>query len=79
MKLSIHSLTQTLFSGEASQLTLPTELGEITILNNHRALIALVKKGFATVIDAADQEKRIEIPGGFLEVKPGNNVTVLVG
>ena len=78
MHLSIHSLKNTLFDQVATQLTVPTTTGEITILDNHRALITLLKKGVATIIDDEDKEKKLTITGGFLEVKPNNEVTVLI-
>ena len=78
MKLSIHSLKSTLYDGKASKLSIPTRMGEITILNHHRALITLLQKGIARIVNDKNEEKFFPVKGGFLEVKPNNSVTVLV-
>ncbi len=77
MKLKIHSLKGVLFDGDARRLTLPTELGEITVLDEHEPLIAMTKKGIAIVEDTAKKEQFFEINPGFLEVKATNEVLVL--
>ncbi len=78
MNLKIYSLKGTLFDGVATKLTLPTTSGEITVLDHHRALISTLKKGTAKITDGKEQIKTIALAGGVLEVKPNNEVTVLV-
>ena len=77
MKLKIHSLKGVLFDGDAKRLTLPTEAGEITILDEHEPLIAMTKSGTAIVEDDEKKERFFEINSGFLEVKDTNEVLVL--
>ena len=78
MKLSIYSLKKVLFEGEAELLTCNTEMGVITILNNHQALISMLTKGAARVIDSHKKEHFFEVNSGFLEVKRGSKVRCLV-
>ena len=77
MKLKIHSLKGVLFDGDAKRLTLPTEVGELTILDEHEPLIAMTKQGVATVENKEGKEEFFEVNTGFLEVKEENEVLVL--
>ena len=81
MKLHIHTIEKTLFDGEVKSLTLNTETGEITVLENHLPLISLVKPSLIRVIDKADKTSIINFGSfGFLEVKPENEgITLLAG
>ncbi len=77
MRLRIHSLRGTLYDGKAKRLTIPTEVGEITVLDDHEPLISVTKEGLAIVEDAGGKEQFFRINSGFLEVKPGSEVLVL--
>ena len=78
MKLSIYSLKKVLFDGEAEILNCKTAMGEITVLDNHEALISVLTKGVVKVIDSDKKENFFEVNSGFLEVKRGNKVRCLV-
>jgi len=55
---------------EVLQLTVPTKMGEITILPNHIPLISALQPG---VIEIKNQDNKIEtmaVSGGFIEVLP---------
>lgn len=78
MKLSIYSLKKVLFEGEAELFSCNTEIGRITVLNNHQALISILTKGTAKVIDSNKKEHFFDVQSGFLEVKRGNKVRCLV-
>lgn len=78
MKLSIYSLKNVLFQGEASLLNCKTPLGEITVLENHEALISALSAGQIKVVDKNNKEHFFEIKSGFLEVKPDNEVRAVV-
>ena len=78
MHLGIYSLEKVLFRGEASLVNCPTESGEITILDHHRPLISLLKKGIVKVIDDQKKEHYVPVVSGFLEVRPGNLAKLLV-
>lgn len=77
MKLSIHTIQETLFSGEIKSLTLPTTNGEITVLDNHLPIITIVKPGEIYYTDSQNKEGRLNLAGGVLEVKPESEVTIL--
>jgi len=63
MKLQILSLDGSKYDGEASQVTLPTTDGEITVLKNHIPLITTLKSGSIRF-----SNQNILISGGFAEV-----------
>ncbi|PJE76041.1 ATP synthase F1 subunit epsilon [Candidatus Uhrbacteria bacterium CG10_big_fil_rev_8_21_14_0_10_48_11] len=58
------------------QVTVPTLLGEITILPNHIPLVSALSPG-ELVIQRGEDRISLFVSGGFIEVKPGSNVVVL--
>ncbi|KKR03127.1 MAG: ATP synthase epsilon chain [Parcubacteria group bacterium GW2011_GWF2_39_13b] len=78
VKLSIYSLRKTLYDGQAKAINCQTTAGEITILNNHRPLISIVKNGVIKIIDEKDKEHFVKAISGFLEVKPENEARFIV-
>jgi F-type H+-transporting ATPase subunit epsilon len=78
MHLGIYSLEKVLYRGEASSVNCPTESGEITILNHHRPLISLLKKGIVKIVDEDNKEHYVSVASGFLEVRPGGQVRFLI-
>jgi F-type H+-transporting ATPase subunit epsilon len=54
-------------SEEVEQITLPTKLGEITVLPNHVPLIGVLKPG-EIVIREKGQDTSLSVSGGFIEV-----------
>jgi len=84
MKLSIYSLKQILFQGDAQLLNCKTVMGEITILDHHETLITVLSAGVVKVIEknpstgSESREHLFEISSGFLEVKPNNEVRCIV-
>ena len=78
MKLSVYSLKNILFQGEALSLNCKTVMGEITILDHHETLITVLSAGVVKVLDENKKEHFFEITSGFLEVKPGNEVRCIV-
>lgn len=78
MKLSVYSLKNILFQGEARLLNCKTIMGEITVLDNHETLIAVLSAGVIKIIDSSKKERFFEINSGFLEVKPGNEVRCII-
>jgi F-type H+-transporting ATPase subunit epsilon len=77
MTVTIISLNGKEFEGVAKALTVQTTSGEITILDNHRPLMTMLKQGRATVADITGAKREISIGGGFLEVV-NNAVTALI-
>jgi len=78
MKLSIFSLKKILFQGEAGLLNCKTVLGEITVLDNHESLIAVLVPGAMRIIDSRKKERFFPIKSGFLEVRKKSVVRCLV-
>lgn len=79
MKLRVHTIEKTLFDGDIKSLTLPTESGEITVLENHLPLVTLTKPGLLKVIDKDEKTHIIDFGTfGFLEVRPGDEGITLL-
>ena len=75
--VDVVSAEEQIFSGEASFVALPGEVGELGIYPRHTPLITRIRPG-AVRIRRADngQEEFVFVAGGILEVQP-NAVTVL--
>ena len=78
MKLSIYSLKNILFQGDASLLNCKTVMGEITVLDNHEALITVLSAGVIKIVDKDKKDQYFPIKSGFLEVKPGNEARCII-
>jgi F-type H+-transporting ATPase subunit epsilon len=78
MKIGVYSLQKVLFQGEASSVNCNTKAGEITILDHHRPLISILKKGTMKIVDRDEKEHYIPVSSGFLEVQEGNQAKFLV-
>lgn len=77
MKVSIHSIKSTLFSGEAEKLLAHTPQGQITILDNHIPLITKLIGPAVVAVDRAGQTQDIPLNSGILEVRPESEVVIL--
>ena len=64
------------YHDDVDSITLPTQMGEITVLPNHAPLISSLKSGEA-IIKKDGEEFSLAISGGFLQVQPKNKVVVL--
>ena len=75
--VDVVSAEESIFSGEATLVSLPGEVGELGILPKHAPLITRIKPG-AVRIQRADnnEEEFVFVAGGILEVQP-QCVTVL--
>jgi F-type H+-transporting ATPase subunit epsilon len=75
--VDVVSAEEEIFSGEATFVALPGDMGELGIYPRHTPLITRIKPG-AVRIKRADngQEEFVFVAGGILEVQP-NRVTVL--
>lgn len=77
INLKIITLEGVFFSGEVTEMILPTELGQITVLPNHIPLISKVKDGKLVLRDGKS-EKIHNLTSGVLEVRPNSEVYLLV-
>ncbi len=76
MKLSIYTLTNTLFNGQADKLIARTSTGEVTILDGHLPLISSLI-GPIDVVDKDGKKIIINIASGFMEVRPNSEVVIV--
>jgi F-type H+-transporting ATPase subunit epsilon len=75
MHLEIITPDKKVFEGEASVVTFPGSDGSFQVMNNHAALISLLKEGIVEY-KTKDQRLKVNITGGVVEVLK-NNVIVL--
>lgn len=75
LNLEIVTPEKKVFSDTVDAVTVPTESGEVGILNNHAPLISTLKPGILSYTRGGTNERMV-IAGGFLEVSE-NNVSVL--
>lgn len=78
MKLSVYSLKNILFQGDASLLNCKTMTGEITVLDNHETLITVLSAGTIKITDKQGKEHFFPVKSGFLEVRENNEVRCIV-
>lgn len=76
IKFRIATPERVVYESEVDSVTCPTEMGEITILPNHIPLVSNLKPGELKVIENG-QDKYIAVAGGFVEVRPNNEVIIL--
>ena len=77
MKVEIISPSDTLFEGEASSVTVPSQLGPFTLLEHHAAIVAILEAGKVSLTEANGDQKEFDIKGGFTE-NHDNNLTICV-
>lgn len=84
LTLRVHSLDETLFIGPAVSVTAPGREGEMTVYDNHMALLTTLAPGTLTVRPGAKpgetsaEHKQFEVMSGILEIRPRGHVTILV-
>lgn len=78
MSLHLHLVTpeRTVLKEELDSLSVPTTMGQITILPGHIPLVATLVSGELSA-KKAGEEHPIHVAGGFLEVKPNNEIVIL--
>ncbi|NCU31768.1 MAG: ATP synthase F1 subunit epsilon [Candidatus Moranbacteria bacterium] len=68
IELRIVTPERVVYSGEIYQATIPTQVGEVTILPNHRSYIASLKPGEMVVKEKSGKgEVDLAVAGGFIE------------
>jgi len=77
IELKIVSLKEVVYDDYVDSVTLPTKVGEITVLPHHAPLISHLAKGTIRA-KSAGQQKPFEIDGGFMEVTSDSRLTVLL-
>ncbi|HBW73926.1 MAG: ATP synthase epsilon chain [Candidatus Magasanikbacteria bacterium GW2011_GWA2_45_39] len=64
------------YKADVEELSLPTSMGEITVLPNHIPLIATLAQGEIRAREVGG-EKIFACSGGFIEIKPDGTVVIL--
>jgi F-type H+-transporting ATPase subunit epsilon len=76
MHVDIVSAEAEIFSGTATMVFAPAEMGELGIAPRHTQLLTRLKPGEVRVVDEKGEEQSFYVSGGILEVQP-HVVTVL--
>lgn len=76
-QLIISSVSELLYSGDVTSVTVPGVEGEMTLLAHHESLITVLKQGTITVRTAATPITTFEITSGFLETS-NNKIIILI-
>ena len=74
--VDVVSAEESIFSGEATFVSLPGEAGELGVYPRHTPLITRIKPGSVRIQKAGGGEEFVFVAGGILEVQP-HVVTVL--
>ena len=64
------------FHGEVDQIDVPGLEGDFGVFAQHAATVSLLRPGIVTVY-AGNTQTKFVVMGGFIEVSPQGNVTVL--
>lgn len=75
MTVSLATPEKVVFSGEADDILLNAEKGQLNILERHANLITLVKEG-PLVLRSQGREQRFQVGDGVLKVE-NNHLSVL--
>lgn len=73
--LEIITLEKTVYSGEVDQVSIPTKMGEITILPNHIPLVSALGIGELKAVVSNDIIS-MAVVGGFVEISPDKVVVM---
>lgn len=76
IKFKIVTPEQIVYEAEIKQISCPTEMGEITILPGHIPLVASLVPGEMKLVSDSGI-KFLAVAGGFLEVRPNDQVVIL--
>ena len=74
--VDVVSAEELIYSGEATFVALPGEVGELGIYPRHTPLISRIKAGSVRIQKPDGEEEFVFVAGGILEVQP-DSVTVL--
>ncbi len=78
MKVSIYTISKTLFEGESIGLIIPTKTGQITILDNHEPLTTIADRGEILITLPDRTEQSFKIQSGIIQVLPENKAVLNV-
>lgn len=76
LKLNVVCVEAEIFSGEATMISVPAQMGEIGILPRHTPLLTNLRAGEVRVHTTDGKQVLIYVSGGLLEIQP-QVVTIL--
>jgi F-type H+-transporting ATPase subunit epsilon len=76
IRVDVVSAEELIYSGEATFVALPGEVGELGIYPRHTPLISRIRAGSVRIQKPDGKEEFVFVAGGILEVQP-DSVTVL--
>ena len=76
LHVNIVSAEQEIYSGTATQVFAPAEMGEVGVLPRHAPMLSTLKAGVVRVISQEEEEQSFYVSGGILEIQP-HIVTIL--
>lgn len=76
LHFQITTPARTLVKDEVDSVTIPTRMGEVTILPHHIPLVAVLEPG-ELIIRKNGTESYFAVGGGYVEVQSGNKLTIL--
>lgn len=76
MQVDVVSAEELIYSGQATFVALPGEVGELGIYPHHTPLISRIRAGSVRIQKPDGEEEFVFVAGGILEVQP-DSVTVL--
>jgi F-type H+-transporting ATPase subunit epsilon len=76
IRVDVVSAEELIYSGEATFVALPGEVGELGIYPRHTPLISRIRAGSVRIRKPNGEEEFVFVAGGILEVQP-DSVTVL--
>lgn len=76
LQFQITTPTRNLVKDEVDSVTIPTQMGEITVLPNHLPLVAILAPG-ELVVRKSGGESYYAVSSGYIEVLPGNILKIL--
>lgn len=77
MKVEIITPEKSLYQGEASSVTVPSQQGPFTMLEHHAAIVAILEAGKVTLTQPDGEKREFDIQGGFCE-QHDNTVIICV-
>ncbi len=76
LRLQVTTPEGKLFEGEVQQVSLNTQMGEITVLPNHIPLVSVLEPG-ELLIKQDNKETPLAVYGGFVEINSKGELIVL--
>jgi F-type H+-transporting ATPase subunit epsilon len=77
MNVEIITPEKSLYKGEATAVTVPSEQGPFTMLEHHAAIVAILEAGKVVITEPNGEKREFDIKGGFCE-QHGNQVILCV-